>query len=324
MSPRRSIFRYWRVRPRERFGELLAILGMLSLLLLFMTRPEWEDPSWQIAWAAGSAVAAGAPFRPAYLALILASLVGIQAGANLFKGYFEGLDRSAPPSSPGSWFAFDSGGAVGLTRDPRTVLRVGHACFALGVASGLALVVLTGNVLLLVFGVAGAVLAWTYSSPPLKLSYRGVGEVSTFLAFGPIMTVGAAVAFGDVGWTDSLIASIVLGSLASAISFVRYFPNREEDLSKGKHTPVTILGVRRATLMYRGLLAAPLVAGVAWALAGRLMVWPIVLLAFIGGIAAAFPPDAAPSEAYERAIALTVAAHMIVALTLVADLVLRL
>ncbi len=59
MSPRRSIFRYWRVRPRERFGELLAILGMLSLLLLFMTRPEWEDPSWQIAWAAGSAGATG-------------------------------------------------------------------------------------------------------------------------------------------------------------------------------------------------------------------------------------------------------------------------
>ena len=59
MSPRRSAFRYWRLRPRERFGEILAILGTLSLLLLFMTRPEWEDSAWQIAWGAASAGATG-------------------------------------------------------------------------------------------------------------------------------------------------------------------------------------------------------------------------------------------------------------------------
>jgi peptidoglycan/LPS O-acetylase OafA/YrhL len=58
MNPRRGPFRFWRVRPRERLGELLAIAGMVSLLLLFMTRPEWEDPGWQIAWAAASAGAA--------------------------------------------------------------------------------------------------------------------------------------------------------------------------------------------------------------------------------------------------------------------------
>jgi peptidoglycan/LPS O-acetylase OafA/YrhL len=55
MNPRRGPFRFWRVRPRERLGEFLAIAGMVSLLLLFMTRPEWEDPGWQIAWAAASA-----------------------------------------------------------------------------------------------------------------------------------------------------------------------------------------------------------------------------------------------------------------------------
>ena len=59
MSPRRGAFRFWRVRPRERIGELLAIAGMLSLLLLFMNRPDWEDLSWQVAWAAGSAGVTG-------------------------------------------------------------------------------------------------------------------------------------------------------------------------------------------------------------------------------------------------------------------------
>ena len=59
MSLHRGAFRLWRLRPREVFGELLAMAGMVSLLLLFMTRPEWEDPAWQIAWAAGSAGVTG-------------------------------------------------------------------------------------------------------------------------------------------------------------------------------------------------------------------------------------------------------------------------
>ena len=54
MSPRRSLRRLWRVRPRETVGELLATLGMLSLLILFMTKPDWDDLSWQVAWAAAS------------------------------------------------------------------------------------------------------------------------------------------------------------------------------------------------------------------------------------------------------------------------------
>ncbi len=59
MTRRRGAFRFWRIRPRERFGELLAIAGMVSLLLLLMTRPEWQDPVWQIAWAAISAAVTG-------------------------------------------------------------------------------------------------------------------------------------------------------------------------------------------------------------------------------------------------------------------------
>src|SRR5207249_819886 len=48
----------------------------------------------------GTAVAihAGARFDGLWFALILISLVGIQAGANLSKGYYEGRNRSAAPA----------------------------------------------------------------------------------------------------------------------------------------------------------------------------------------------------------------------------------
>src|SRR5207237_198383 len=83
---------------RTRIGELIrasqAILFEASILPAIV--------------GTAAAIHGGAPFRGVPLGLILLSLIGIQAGANLLKGYFEGRDRSSPPSSPGSWFAFDS------------------------------------------------------------------------------------------------------------------------------------------------------------------------------------------------------------------------
>jgi len=267
-----------------------------------------------------AAVGSGAAFRPEYLGLILLSLVGIQAGANLFKGYYEGLDRSVPPSSPGAWFAFDSGAAIGLTRGPKTVLRAGRACFAVGVVAGLGLVAITANLVLLAFGLGGAVLAWSYSSPPLKLSYRGVGEISTFLAFGPIMTVGATVAFGGAGVESSVFASLILGFLAAAISFARYFPNREEDIAKGKRTPVTLLGVRRATVAFVALLLAPYPVGALWLVRGGGILWMPVSAVFVAFVGLSVWRAKGRSGGYRTVIALTIATHFLVGLSLIADL----
>src|SRR5207249_10135935 len=63
---------------------------------------------------------------------------------------------------------------------------------------------------------------------------------------------------------SSFLASVVLGLLAAAISFARYFPNRDEDLSKGKRTPVTILGAHRAKVIFVGILSLPVAVGIAW------------------------------------------------------------
>ena len=257
-----------------------------------------------------AAVTAGSPFNAAYFGLILLSLVAIQAGANLLKGYYESRDRSVPPSSAGSWIAFDSGAAVGLAKDPRNVLRAAWTCLAFGVAAGLALVALTGSVLLLAFGVAGFVLAWSYSSPPLQLSYRGIGEASTFLAFGPIMTAGATVAFGTAGLVESFLASLVLGFLAAAISFARYFPNEPEDRAKGKRTPVTILGARRAASVLVGLWWAPLGVALLWYSQDPRFLWALLPLPFLLAACFLLPRAVADRGKFSPVIGLTVLAHI--------------
>lgn len=258
-----------------------------------------------------AAVAAGSRFDAAYLALILLSLVAIQAGANLLKGYYEAQDRSVPPSSAGSWIAFDSGAAVGLAKEPRNVLRIAWIFLVVGVAAGLLLVALTRSLLLLGFGIAGFVLAWSYSSPPLKLSYRGIGELSTFFAFGPIMTVGATVAFGTAGIAPSLLASLVLGFLAAAISFSRYFPNEAEDRAKGKRTPVTILGARTASSMLVGFWWAPLGITLLWSSQDSRFLLALGPLPLLLAACAFVPAARAGSRRYSVVIGLTVLAHVL-------------
>ncbi len=257
-----------------------------------------------------AALSEGAPFQATYFALILLSLLGIQAGANLLKGYYESLNRSVPPSSAGAWLRFDSGAAVGLSKDPRTVVRVAWTCLGIGVGAGLLLVALTGNLLLLALGFAGFLFAWSYSSPPLQLSYRGIGELSTFLAFGPIMTVGATVAFDAGAWRPSLLASLVLGFLAASISFSRYFPNEPEDRAKGKRTPVTLLGVRKAASFLLGLLwAATGIAFISWVFDDR-FVASLLFVPFALGAGALLPRAVARGRRYGIVIGLIVLAHV--------------
>lgn len=267
-----------------------------------------------------AAVSAGSTFVPAYFALILASLLGIQAGANLLKGYYEAQDRSVPPSSAGSWIAFDSGAAVGLAEDPVNVLRAAWVLMASGIGAGLLLVAITQSLLLLAFGLAGFVLAWSYSSPPLKLSYRGIGELSTFFAFGPIMTVGATVAFGTNGIRESLIASLILGFLAAAISYSRYFPNEIEDRAKGKRTSVTILGVPRAISLFLGLLWAPLSFALPWLALDSRFVYGLMPLPFILTASAYLPQAILHKARFETPIGLTVLAHLMAGVGLVLSL----
>jgi 1,4-dihydroxy-2-naphthoate octaprenyltransferase len=256
------------------------------------------------------AVAAGSSFVPLYFALILASLLGIQAGANLLKGYYEALDGAVPPSSPGSWIAFDSGAAVGLSKEPKNMLRAAWSCMAAGVIAGLLLVAFTQSLLLLAFGLAGFALAWSYSSPPLKLSYRGLGEFSTFVSFGPIMTVGATVSFGTRGIGLSVLESIVMGLLAAGISFSRYFPNESEDRAKGKRTPVTILGSRKASGGFMVMIGASMSLAVLGLALDERLVFALAGLPFVLLAGLTLNRAVHDRARFETAIALMVLGHI--------------
>jgi 1,4-dihydroxy-2-naphthoate octaprenyltransferase len=230
-----------------------------------------------VAWRAGAAIAS----LP--LVLVFGALVLIQAGANLQKGLVESADRPGRADAAPSVFVFDSAAVERLGWERARLRRLAQTLFGLGALLGLVLVLAYGDLVLLALGAAGGLLGYFYSAPPLKLSYRGVGEIATFLAFGPFLVAGVAYLFARAFLGDALWTGTIVGFLAALISYVRYFPVAREDREKGKRTPVVRLGPEGATAVLWVLLAAPYGTALLGGLLGT-----VPLLAFLVTVPLAF------------------------------------
>ena len=150
------------------------------------------------------------------------------------------------------------------------------ALFAAAAAIGLVLVAVTGSMTLLWIGVAGIALGLAYTAPPLKLVYRGLGELAVALGFGPIMLLGAyVVQTNGLAW-EPVVLSLVPGILISLILFVNEIPDRGGDAQAGKRTlPVRFSpNVVRTAYLIGGLAAFGIIAvGVI----GGVLPWPTLI-----------------------------------------------
>jgi 1,4-dihydroxy-2-naphthoate octaprenyltransferase len=134
---------------------------------------------------------------------------------------------------------------------------------------GLALLALRGSTPLLVIGIAGFVVSIGYTAPPLKLVYRGLGEIAVAVGFGPLMLLGGYVVQtrGALSW-EPFVASLPVALLVALILYVNEIPDRRGDARVGKRTlPVrfsrsaVIGGYRGATIAAYAILVAGVIMG---------------------------------------------------------------
>ena len=148
--------------------------------------------------------------------------------------------------------------------------------FAVAGAIGLALVAITQSLTLLWIGVAGVIVGVAYTAPPLKLVYRGLGEIAVAIGFGPIMLLGAyVVQTGELAW-EPFVLSLVPGLLIALILYVNEIPDRRSDAEAGKRTlPVRLAPdtVRTGYLVAALAAFAIILAGVV----GGLFPWPTLV-----------------------------------------------
>ena len=139
----------------------------------------------------------------------------------------------------------------------RGLIVLDVALFGAAAAIGLLLVWATGSLTLLVIGIAGIAVGLAYTAPPLKLVYRGLGEIAVALGFGPIMLLGAyVVQAGTLSW-EAAVASVPVAILISLVLYVNEIPDRTGDAAAGKRTLPVRLPADVVTNIY---LVATLVA----------------------------------------------------------------
>jgi 1,4-dihydroxy-2-naphthoate octaprenyltransferase len=110
-----------------------------------------------------------------------------------------------------------------------------------------AVVVLLREPLAFWIGALGALLGWSYHGPPLRLAYRGLGELDVVLCYGPLIVLSTyLIQTGTLSW-PAFWLSLPLGLLIAAFLWVNEFPDYLADAGAGKRNLVVRLGRRRAS-----------------------------------------------------------------------------
>jgi len=197
--------------------------------------------------AAGTGAAAAVDgFRLGYALLALLVAVSLQIAVNYANDYSDGV-RGTDADRVGPLRLVGSGVAA-----PAAVRRAALLSFLVAAVAGLVLALLVAWWLVLV-GAACMVAAWYYTGGRSPYGYRGLGEVSVFVFFGLVATVGTTYVQAGEVTTASVLAGIGCGALACAILVANNLRDIPTDTAAGKRTLAVRLGDRRTRLFYVGL-----------------------------------------------------------------------
>jgi 1,4-dihydroxy-2-naphthoate polyprenyltransferase len=216
----------------------------------------------------GAAAAAdGFRLGPALLALLVA--LALQVAVNYANDYSDGVrgtdaDRVGPLRLVGSGVS-----------TPAAVKRAALAAFAVAAVAGLVLAALTTWWLLAV-GAVAMLAAWFYTGGSRPYGYRALGEISVFVFFGLVATLGTTYVQVERITAASVGGGIACGGLACAILVVNNLRDIPTDTVAAKRTLAVVLGDRRTRLLYGGLVALAFVVVLALAPA---LPWVLIALA---------------------------------------------
>jgi 1,4-dihydroxy-2-naphthoate octaprenyltransferase len=152
-----------------------------------------------------------------------------------------------------------------LTR--RQTRWIAAAGYAATVAVGLA-IAFAREPGVLPLGLVGIALAFGYHAAPVRLSYRGLGELAVAFCYGPLVVVGTYLVQRGRTQTRVVGASLPLGLLIAAFLIVNEFPDARADAGAGKRTLVVRLGPRRSTRLFAGVIGMAFALTVALPLLG--------------------------------------------------------
>lgn len=189
-----------------------------------------------------------------FLALVVA--LGLQIGVNYANDYSDGI-KGTDADRVGPMRLVGSGAAT-----PNAVKKAAIISFAISALAGL-LIASRTSWWLLIIGVLAIAAAWTYTGGPKPYGYMALGEVSVFIFFGLVATIGTYYIQVDSVSREVVLASFAMGALACAILVLNNLRDLEKDVVANKRTLAVVMGDKSTRDFYRWLLFFALVMVVA-------------------------------------------------------------
>jgi 1,4-dihydroxy-2-naphthoate octaprenyltransferase len=215
--------------------------------------PRFALPAASLPFAIGSVLAVYRGSAFSWPVFVISSVVVflIMTSVNAGNTYFD-YETDAQNQE----FSAYSGGirilVEGKITNRRHALYFACALMALAFPLGLSLYFLlhTGP-WTLALGFFGALCGWFYTSPPLKLVYRGLGELVIAICSGMLTVVTGY--YLQAGRFDLAIAPVALALAAGILNVivVNEFADRPADARSGKRTWLVCFGPERAAQLYQ-------------------------------------------------------------------------
>ena len=199
---------------------------------------------------------AGPDFNWFRAALALKVGVWLQIGVNFANDYSDGV-KGTDANRIGPTRLVASGLATA-----KSVKMAAYLSFLIASIAGVWLALLTSPILIAI-GILAIAAAWGYTGGKNPYGYNGLGELSVFIFFGLVATVGTYYAQTEKITVLSFIVAIPMGALACAILAVNNIRDRAQDELVGKRTVAVRLGDAKARRAFVALLVLAHTAAIA-------------------------------------------------------------
>ncbi len=207
--------------------------------------------------------------------LTLAGVIFMHASANLFNDYYDvlsGVDTLEVSTAQYRPHPLAEG-----SLKPREIFIEALCLFSLAALIGIFLAVTRGWTVL-VIAMIGAFAGVFYTAPPFRYKYRGLGEIATFLMWGPLMVEGAYFVQRQALSVDAFWISLPLGVLVALVLLANNIRDTVTDGERGIKTLPIIAGGRKGIWIYIMLVEFAYLSVILMALAGPLNLWSLMVL----------------------------------------------
>jgi len=215
-------------------------------------------------------------FNPVLYLLTFGGMIAFHAATNLINDFFDvkhDVDRMGAPTTKYRPHPVAAG-----AESPFTIEKWAAFFYALALLSAAFLAFARSPLVLVIvaLGVVGSIL---YTADPVVLKAKGLGEVTVFLMWGPLVPLGAYLVQTGTLSLLPVVLAVPIGLLVALVLMANNIRDIEYDGSVGMKTVPVLLGRKRGILLYDSLLSITYLLVPLFVIIRILPIWS--LLAFL-------------------------------------------